>query len=458
MTNMSRVAVTAILVAGWACAGSPPHAGAVTPPRVDDTYLPDPARPAPPKPTEQKDRCATAAVDPSRFSADTQVDTLALQSVWPLSTGAGQTVAVIDTGVARHPRLPRLRAGGDYVSTGDGTQDCDGHGTLVAGIVAAAPDAGSDSSFAGVAPDATIVTIRQSSSKFGRVRIESYSVGDVDTLAMAVRTAADLGASVINISTVACEEGGVFDRSLGAAVAYAVDVKDAVVVTAAGNVGAIGQCPQQNPPPDPRRQNEPDWDGVKVVVSPGWYDDYVLTVGSVGPDGTPSTFSLAGPWVDVAAPGEGVISLHPGKDGPVNAFPDGPDATGLKTIFGTSYAAPVVSGIAALVRSRFPRLSARQVMQRIEATAHHPAGGWDPYVGSGVVDAVAAVSDVPPEPRRQQQAIALPEPPPEPDTRGRATAFTGIAGCAAALAAVLALAVPTNRLARRRADDRVMRD
>lgn len=54
-------------------------------------------------------------------------------SVWPITRGAGQVVAVIDTGVHPHPRLPAPMPGGDYVSTGDGTEDCDAHGTLVAG-------------------------------------------------------------------------------------------------------------------------------------------------------------------------------------------------------------------------------------------------------------------------------------------------------------------------------------
>lgn len=63
----------------------------------------------------------------------------------------------------------------------------------------------------------------------------------------------------------------------------------------------------------------------------------MLTVGSVNADGAPSAFSLAGPWVDVAAPGEAVTSLAP------------------EPVSGTSYAAPVVSGLAALIRARFPR-------------------------------------------------------------------------------------------------------
>ncbi len=68
---------------------------------------------------------------------------------------------------------------------------------------------------------------------------------------------------------------GLDDRALGAALAYAVDVKNVVVVSAAGNVGGPGQCPGHNPR-DVRLAGE-----VTVVASPAWYDDYVLTVGSV---------------------------------------------------------------------------------------------------------------------------------------------------------------------------------
>ena len=199
---------------------------------------------------------------------------------------------------------------------GDGTADCDGHGTIVAGIIGASPDP--DNEFSGIAPEATIIGIRQSSNKFRAVDDPSgIGFGDVETLAMAVRTAADMGATVINVSTVACLsiKDELDDRALGAALAYAVDVKNAVVVTAAGNVGAAGQCSEQNPTTDPRRPGMPNWSDVNTVVTPGWYDDYVLTVGSVGRDGKPSPFSLAGPWVDVAAVGEGIVSLDPDGEG-----------------------------------------------------------------------------------------------------------------------------------------------
>ena len=76
---------------------------------------------------------------------------------------------------------------------------------------------------------------------------------------------------------------------------------------------------------------------MKVTVSPAWYDDYVLTVGSVGPSGAPSQFSLAGPWVDVAAPGEEIVSLDPDGEGLVDTLPAVGEAM---PISGTSYAAP----------------------------------------------------------------------------------------------------------------------
>ncbi|MEO3760783.1 type VII secretion-associated serine protease mycosin [Mycobacterium sp. B14F4] len=367
-----------------------PDAAAVTPPAVDDSALPAPSPPAPPRPTEQADPCIAPGA-PGGVGG--QLADMDLPSVWALTRGAGQTVAVIDTGVTRHRLLPHLIPGGDYVSGADGTDDCDGHGTIVAGIVGASPEGDREREFSGVAPEARLIGIRQSSNKF-RASDDPGGVGgfgDVDTLARAVRSAADMGATVVNISTVACvpADSAMDDRALGAALAYAVDVKNVVVVAAAGNVGTPGQCPDQNPAADPARSGRPDWSVVNVVVSPAWYDDYVLTVGSVGSDGAPSAFSLAGPWVDVAAPGEEVLSLDPDGEGLIDTMPT---ASGEKPIAGTSYAAPVVSGVVALLRSRSPQLTARQVMQRIEDTARHPAGGWDPVVGHGVVDVLAAVT------------------------------------------------------------------
>jgi hypothetical protein len=183
MTRALRVA----LAAAFLMAGAPTApAGALTPPVVDPARLPTAASPAPPGPTTQLAPCATPVggvahgVDLARWR--------------PIR--AGQRIAVIDTGVNRDPRLTHLDAGGDYVSTGDGTQDCDGHGTAVAGIIA------------DIAPAATLLAIRQSTVKFGASGDPAGSgYGDVDTMARAVRTAADAGATVINISAVACAAG-----------------------------------------------------------------------------------------------------------------------------------------------------------------------------------------------------------------------------------------------------------
>ncbi|MDV3127477.1 type VII secretion-associated serine protease mycosin [Mycobacterium sp. 21AC1] len=435
MSRLCRLVSAAPIALAVAVA---PAATAVVPPVVDNGLLPPPAPPSPTHQTEQREPC---------FSPQTHTDAgdaHKMDDVWRLARGAGQTVAVIDTGVTRHRLLPHLVGGGDYVSRGDGTLDCDGHGTIVAGIIGGAANT---TGFSGVAPEATILSIRQSSNKF-RAAGGALGVGDVETMAEAVRTAADLGATVINISTVACVAVAdrLDDRALGAALAYAVDVKNVVVVTAAGNVGGAGHCPEQNPASGPA--GRPNWEDVRSVASPAWYDDLVLCVGSVGSDGRPSEFSLGGPWVDVAAPGEGIVSLHPDGEGLIDTLADG------SPISGTSYAAPTIAGIAALVRSRFPQLSAREVMRRITSTAHRPPGDWDPFVGNGVVDALAALSagpGVPAVPTRTVPTVAA-RPPVFADPQPRRVAFGGAAVCVAA-AVLSALILSSRRLRRRIPDD-----
>jgi membrane-anchored mycosin MYCP len=439
-----RIASLLTVILLTAMLATAPTAASVAPPVVDLGALPNPAPPAPPGPTELIRRCHSKGI-PAEPAGRPPLRSTDLQALWQLTRGAGQTVAVIDTGVARHHLLPHLLPGGDYVATGDGTEDCDGHGTVVAGLIGAAPS--TVDGFAGVAPDAGILAIRQSSNVFRRSGDQSGpGVGDVDTLARAIRTAADAGATVINVSSVACAPASesIDDRALGAALAYAVDVKNVVVVAAAGNVGGDGRCDRQNPVTGGR----PDWDAVEVVVSPSWYDDYVLTVGSVDGDGRPSAFSLAGPWVDVAAPGERLVSLDPDGEGLIDSTAE---STGAKPLSGTSYAAPVVSGIAALIRARSPELTARQVMHRIIDTAIEPTAGWDPLVGYGVVDALAAVSSDGPGQRTARPApapsVAARNTPAASDDASRGIAFGGGAACITVVAAAIALSA--HRLRRR---------
>ena len=136
--RMVRLCVAGLLATFPFC--TVPPASAVTPPAVDDSMLPKPGPPAPPRPTEQQERCVAAPPTSANTADAGQLKGLALQQAWKFTRGAGQTVAVIDTGVARHRLLPHLVPGGDYVYNADGTDDCDGHGTLVAGIIGAEPD------------------------------------------------------------------------------------------------------------------------------------------------------------------------------------------------------------------------------------------------------------------------------------------------------------------------------
>ncbi|MGH3968925.1 MAG: S8 family serine peptidase, partial [Mycobacterium sp.] len=150
MTGRMRQALrcAAVLLLAAVSAAVPP-AYAVEPPPIDDRLLPGPAPPAPPQRTVQRETCALPSMNPG---AGGQLDGLDLPRVWQLTRGSGQRVAIIDTGVSPHPRLPDTAAGGDYVFSGDGRQDCDGHGTAVAGIIAAAPDPHQPKGFSGVAP------------------------------------------------------------------------------------------------------------------------------------------------------------------------------------------------------------------------------------------------------------------------------------------------------------------
>ncbi|WP_305092342.1 type VII secretion-associated serine protease mycosin [Prescottella sp. R16] len=454
------VAVAAALVAATTPLGV---AGAVTPPPIDPSQLPPPSPPGPLAPTEQRAACTVTVPMADDPAVPLPQQALDFASVWPLSRGQGQVVAVIDTGVAAHPRLPGLTPGGDYVGTGDGVGDCDAHGTIVAGLIAAAPVA--SSGFAGGAPDARIVTIRQSSAAFSETgrrddatdTANSSGYGNTQTMAMAIRRAADLGATVVNISEVACRPAadGVGDRSLGAAVQYAATVKDVVIVAAAGNYRS-GGCAAQNPPADPLHPDADPWDAVATIATPAWYDDYVLTVGSVDPDGSPSEFGLGGPWVDVAAPGTGIVSLAPDGHGQTRQWLTGQGEE--RSFDGTSFAAPLVAATAALVRARYPQLTAQQVTARIEATAHAPAEGWNPYVGHGVVDPVAAVSadlladlvTVPATVPARSAAIPAPPPPAQPDSRPRivALAATGVVAVVAVLGVLASF--PLRRLRRDR--------
>lgn len=377
---MSRVGAAALLVALTIGAMLVPAVAAATSPAPgDDIPAPPPVRVAAPagrtpsaaaglRAPRSCEPLPAGAVEPDGADPSRR---LQLAAAHRIATGAGQVIAVIDTGVAPHPRLgSRLRGGGDYLTGGDGLDDCDGHGTAVAGLLAASSS--DDDEVVGMAPGATLLSIRQSSPSYsvpgsdGRPR----PAGDVATLADAVVLAVRSGADVVNISEAVCLEpaqAAAEGAGLHAALRFAADA-DAVVVAAAGNAG-VGLCADVGEP-------------TGQVSLPGWYDELV-TVGAAGPDDAAAPFTVAGPWVDVAAPGTGMRSLA--VDGGLTADP----------VAGTSFSTPLVAGLAALVGERFPDLTARQVVNRILATARRPAGGRDDALGFGVVDPLAALTAEP---------------------------------------------------------------
>ncbi|OBA71731.1 type VII secretion-associated serine protease mycosin [Mycobacterium sp. 1554424.7] len=398
-----------------------PPALAIAPPTIDPGAVP-PDVTGPDQPLEQRRVCtAPLALPVTKFHDPPWANAyLGIGEAHRFATGAGVTVAIIDTGVDASARVP-AEPGGDFVmKTGDGLSDCDAHGTLTASIIAGRPAL--IDGFVGVAPDARLISVRQTSGAFEAKDNQANqndpnatpAAGSIRSLARAVVHAANLGASVINISEAACFKVRmpVDESTLGAALNYAVNVKGAVIIAAAGNAG--GDC-AQNPLPDPSLPADPrGWQQVQTIVTPAWYSPLLLAVGGVGQNGAPSQFSMRGPWVGAAAPAENITALGPGGE-PVDALPgkDGP-----VPIAGTSFAAAYVSGLAALLRQRFPELTPAQILNRITATARHPGGGVDDAVGAGPINAVAALTwDIPAGPatvpfsvKRIQPPVATPGP------------------------------------------------
>ncbi|PZG01323.1 type VII secretion-associated serine protease mycosin [Micromonospora deserti] len=335
-----------------------------------------------------------------------------------LATGAGVTVAVVDSGVdIRHPQLAgRVLDGTDLLDPdGDGGRDCAGHGTGVASIIAAAPRDGV--AFQGLAPGARILPVRVSEQQVVEGR-ESGRTVSAEDFARAIRWAVDHDADVLNLSVVLYAD----NPAVRAAVGYAV-ARDVVVVAAAGNLHDRG---------DPRPY-------------PAAYEG-VLGVGAVGADGVRAPFSQTGPYVDLVAPGSDVLTAAPGQ--------------GHHRVEGTSYATPFVAATAALLRQYRPELAAAQVAQRILATADPaPGDGRGGGYGAGVLNPYRAVTETGGRiAGRPGQVTALADDRPDPalvaqrarraTARERALLVAAVGAAAVASAALLTVMAP--RGARRR--------
>jgi membrane-anchored mycosin MYCP len=403
-TRLAAVTAAASLMMAQPAPAQPqqpePGSGAVPPP-VDMSLplVPDTQRPPTDVTYEPKTECVASLNDGNVVLPNKPwgQQRLQIEEAHKFATGKNQMVAVIDTGVRPHRFFEgRVAKGPDYVAAkNDAMEDCDGHGTEVAGIIAARSPNTDQIGFTGVAPDARILAIRQSSDVYKGKRPptadtpnpQELPAGDLNTLAQAIRHAADNPqVTVINMSVDNCRSSKFTisrpEQELQRVLRYAVD-KNKVVVASAGNQSDVCAKPR----------NGADSNKPEFIITPPWFADDVLSVAAVNQQGNLAGFSMQGPWVSVAGPGTDIISLDPSSNGLANQTVQQGKRTPIQ---GTSFAAPYVAGLAALVRERYPALTARQVMDRIKLTAQHPAapGGRDNLVGYGMINPMAALTSM----------------------------------------------------------------
>ncbi|MFF2144679.1 type VII secretion-associated serine protease mycosin [Kitasatospora sp. NPDC058190] len=291
---------------------------------------------------------------------------LLLDELWQggKTTGAGVVVAVIDTGVdEQNPQLAgKVLQGGNLLVNKetkqpvDGTSKIDpvGHGTKVAGIIAARKS--DRTGFVGLAPDAQIYSIRQN---------DSEGNGDVSSLVAAITEVVnnnkDSKKPPIRVINISQDVRGAGDAQFGGyqelkAAIQAAEDAGIVVVASSGN------------------------DGKEGDTYPGAFPT-VLAVGASDRNNERAPFSQYGSFVKVAAPGVDMLSTVPGSGQCVDN--------------GTSFAAPYVAGLAALLVGAHPKWTPAQVRAWIEQTAQRTERDPNRFTGWGVVDPVKAVATAP---------------------------------------------------------------
>jgi type VII secretion-associated serine protease mycosin len=286
------------------------------------------------------------------------------QDAWTTTRGAGVTVAVLDSGIdPGHTDLTgQVTTGPDFVG-GDarpGDAYWGQHGTSMASTIAGHGHGPAQSAgVIGVAPDARILSVRVTWDNNDPIRNLSSAGQSAagarpgDPVAQGIRYAVDQGAQVINMSFGEAASSSTRVAESDAAIEYAI-AHGVVLVASAGN-GA-----------------QTDNDTEYPAAFPG-----VIAVAATDRAGHRATFSTHRWTTSVAAPGVEVLEAQAGG--------------GYVIGDGTSPAAALVSGVAALIRSRYPKLTPAQVRDVLERTASHPAGGYTEDVGWGVVQAAAAL-------------------------------------------------------------------
>ncbi|MCR3746984.1 type VII secretion-associated serine protease mycosin [Lentzea californiensis] len=337
------------------------------------------------------------------------LDALDVYSAQAQARGDGVIVAVIDSGVdAQHPDL----AGQVLPGTGfgrskgtDGTTDADGHGTGMAGIIAAT---GKNGGALGIAPGAKILPIASADEK------EQFGL---DVVAESIRWAADHGAKVVNMSLGFSSS---MTPTLVKAVNYAIE-KDVVLVAATGNDG-------------------------KEVSAPANING-VIAVAGTNEEGKPWASSNVGADTVLAAPAAGIVTIAP----------QSVYASGYAEMDGTSAASAIVSGVAALVRAKHPDMAAKDVVNVLVKTATDLAEpGRDAATGFGMVNPMGALTAqlppvqrnplLPPLPSTTQPTPALTaQRPQQPvDVEDRLPFVAAVAGGTAVMTGLL-IALPAIR-------------
>ena len=271
------------------------------------------------------------------YTSEWHLQTVGAPTAWNISTGSGVTVAILDSGIdATHPDLvSQIVPGWNFWDNNSNTADVYGHGTKVAGVVAALGN--NSMGVAGVAFNARLMPIRVT---------DTSGNASISALASGLTYAADHGARVANMSFAVQSYSTVIS-----AAQYFMN-KGGVVMNSAGNYGTLDSTPASNA---------------------------LVSVSATDSTDTIASWSSYGPYVDVSAPGVGIWTTTVGG--------------GYGAVSGTSFSSPVTAGVAALMMSANPQLAPTEIVSLLESTAVDlGTAGYDEHYGFGRVSAANAVA------------------------------------------------------------------